>query len=111
LRIGSSFPEPRNRRMLSTWLSYTDLDHLVTRALLAKDVGHSVVYGVSANRDRWWSTRHTEHLGFAPKDSSEAFRAKVEQQPPAPADEPGSRLQGGAFTAAGPFDNSAAAAS
>lgn len=111
LRIGSSFPEPRNRRMLSTWLSYADLDHLVARALLAKDVGHSVVYGVSANRDRWWSTRHTEHLGFAPKDSSEAFRAKVEQQSPAPADEPGSRLQGGAFTAAGPFDNSAAAAS
>ncbi len=25
MRIGSSFPEPRNRRMMSTWLSYRDL--------------------------------------------------------------------------------------
>lgn len=99
LRIGSSFPEPRNRRMLSTWLSYADLDHLVARALLAKDVGHSVVYGVSNNPQRWWSNRHAAHLGFAPQDSSEVFRAKVEQQ-----DEPESQLQGGAFTTAGPFE-------
>ena len=97
--------------MLHTWLSYADLDHLVARALLAKDVGRSVVYGVSDNKERWWSNRHAEHLGFAPQDSSEPFRAKVEQQPQPSADEPGGRLQGGAFTAAGPFDNSAAAAS
>ncbi|PHN24500.1 NAD(P)-dependent oxidoreductase [Pseudomonas sp. ICMP 460] len=104
LRIGSSFPEPRNRRMLSTWLSYADLDHLVARALLAEGVGHSVVYGVSNNKQRWWSNRQAAHLGFAPQDSAEAFRAKVEQLPQPAADEPGSLLQGGAFTAAGPFE-------
>lgn len=101
LRIGSSFPAPRNLRMLSTWLSYADLQHLVARALLASEVGHSVVYGVSGNRDLWWSNRHAEHLGFAPQDSSEVFRAEVEQQPCPAAD---SLFQGGAFTAAGPFD-------
>ena len=29
VRIGSSFPEPRDRRMLATWLSYDDLERLV----------------------------------------------------------------------------------
>ncbi|WP_419736143.1 NAD-dependent epimerase/dehydratase family protein [Pseudomonas sp. COR18] len=100
LRIGSSFPEPRNLRMLSTWLSYPDLEHLVERALLTPEVGHSVVYGVSANRDRWWSNRHATHLGFTPQDTSEDFRARIEQQPKP---QPDSLFQGGAFTAAGPF--------
>jgi uronate dehydrogenase len=107
LRIGSSFPEPRNLRMLATWLSYTDLQHLIARALLASDVGHSVVYGVSANRDQWWNNRYAAHLGFAPLDSSEAFRAKVEQQPALAADHPDRLYQGGAFTAAGPFETPA----
>lgn len=103
LRIGSSFPQPRNLRMLSTWLSYPDLEHLVARALLADDVGHTVVYGMSANRDLWWSNRHAAQLGFAPQDSSEVFRAQVERQPKLAADDPNSLFQGGAFTAAGPF--------
>ena len=103
LRIGSSFATPRNPRMLSTWLSYPDLEHLVERALLAPDVGHSVVYGVSANRDLWWSNRHVAHLGFAPQDSSEPFRTHLEQQPKPAANDPDSLFQGGAFTAAGPF--------
>lgn len=104
LRIGSSFPQPRNLRMLSTWLSYADLAHLVERALLAEDVGHTVVYGVSANRDLWWNNRYAAHLGFAPQDSSEQFRARLEQLPQAAADERSALLQGGAFTSAGPFD-------
>lgn len=103
LRIGSSFPAPRNLRMLSTWLSYADLAHLVERALLAENVGHTVVYGVSANRDLWWSNRYAAHLGFNPQDSSERFRTQLEQQHQAAADDATARLQGGAFTAAGPF--------
>ncbi|MFV3406278.1 MULTISPECIES: NAD-dependent epimerase/dehydratase family protein [Pseudomonas] len=103
LRIGSSFPEPRNLRMLSTWLSYADLSHLVERALLAENVGHSVVYGVSDNREVWWSNRHAAHLGFTPQDSSERYRAALELQPKPAADDPNVRWQGGAFTAAGPF--------
>ena len=105
LRIGSSFPQPRNRRMLSTWLSYRDLDHLIERALLAPGVGHTVVYGVSANRTTWWSNRHAAHLGFTPQDSSEAFRDAIERQPEPGEHDPDRRFQGGAFTAAGPFDH------
>ncbi|AKS09115.1 NAD-dependent epimerase/dehydratase family protein [Pseudomonas trivialis] len=104
LRIGSSFPAPRNLRMMSTWLSYADLQHLVERALLSSEVGHSVVYGMSANREQWWNNRHAQHLGFTPQDSSEVFRAEVEQQPRPAADAPDSLFQGGAFTVAGPFN-------
>ncbi|MDA8457321.1 NAD(P)-dependent oxidoreductase [Acidovorax sp. GBBC 3334] len=104
LRIGSSFPEPRDRRMMSTWLSYDDLTQLVQKALFTPDVGHTVVYGASANRDLWWDNHAAAHLGYEPKDSSEPFRAKVEAQPaPAPGDA-GAVYQGGAFTAQGPFE-------
>lgn len=105
LRIGSSFAEPRNRRMMSTWLSYRDLEQLMERALLADDVRHTVVYGVSANRSTWWNNRHASHLGFIPQDSSEAFREKIERQPAPAANDPDLLFQGGAFTAAGPFEN------
>jgi uronate dehydrogenase len=105
LRIGSSFPEPRDRRMLVTWLSYDDLTQLVTRSLFTPNVGHTIVYGASANRDSWWDNSLAHHLGYAPRDSSEVFRAKVETQPlPDPAD-PASQYQGGAFVTTGPFND------
>ena len=47
LRIGSSFPEPKNRRMLATWLSYDDLERFVVASLTAPVVGHSIIYGTS----------------------------------------------------------------
>lgn len=103
IRIGSSFPEPQNRRMLSTYLSYRDLTELIGRALFTPQVGHTVVYGVSANRDVWWDNRLAAHLGFQPQDSSEPFRAKVEAQPPYAEDDPTGLYHGGAFVQAGPF--------
>lgn len=103
IRIGSSFPEPQNRRMMSTWLSYDDLTALIEKALFTPDVKHTVVYGMSANRDIWWDNTQAAHLGFVAKDSSEPFRAKVEAQPPVAADDPNAIYQGGAFTAQGPF--------
>jgi len=103
LRIGSSFPEPKDRRMMVTWLSYDDLTDLVTRSLFTPDVGHLIVYGASANRDRWWNDDAARILGFVPQDSSERFRAQVEAQAPLAADDPAARYQGGAFVKAGPF--------
>jgi len=105
LRIGSSFPEPRDRRMLITWLSYRDLTELVRCCLFAPRLGHTVVYGVSANRDRWWDNSKAAHLGFAPQDSSEPFRAKVEAQAPLNPADPAAQYQGGAFVEAGPFES------
>ncbi|WP_295536769.1 NAD(P)-dependent oxidoreductase [uncultured Pseudacidovorax sp.] len=103
IRIGSSFPEPANRRMMSTWLSYDDLTRLVEKSLFTPEVGHTVVFGASANRDLWWDNRTAAHLGWVPQDGSEVFRAKVEAQPPVAADDPNAIYQGGAFTAQGPF--------
>ena len=105
LRIGSSFPEPKDRRMLATWLSYDDLEHLVVASLTAPVVGHSVVYGVSANATTWWDNRSAAHLGFRPQDSSEPFRAAAEaRQPKLDQDDPAVIFQGGAFVALGPYD-------
>jgi uronate dehydrogenase len=106
LRIGSSFPEPRDRRMLVTWMSHRDLTELVRCCLFAPNLGHTVVYGVSANRDHWWDNSKAAHLGFVAQDSSEPFRAKVEAQAPLNPADPAARYQGGAFVEAGPFDPS-----
>ena len=103
IRIGSSFPEPLNRRMMSTWLSFRDLTTLVEKSLFTPDVKHTIVYGVSANRDVWWDNSAAAHLGYVPQDSSEQFRAKVEAQPPVAPTDPNAIYQGGGFTAQGPF--------
>jgi uronate dehydrogenase len=106
IRIGSSFPEPANRRMMSTWLSYRDLTSLIEKSLFTPDVKHTVVYGMSNNRDVWWDNSAAAHLGFVAQDSSEVFRDKVEQQPPVAPTDPNAIYQGGAFTAQGPFGDS-----
>jgi uronate dehydrogenase len=104
VRIGSSFPEPLDRRMMATYLSYDDLTELMRCALQTPNVGHTIVYGASDNRDSWWDNSKAAHLGWQPKDSSEPFRAKVEAQPQVPADDPMMVYQGGRFVTHGPFD-------
>lgn len=104
LRIGSSFPAPRDRRMLATWLSYDDAERLVMAALTAPVVGHSVIYGMSDNALTWWDNTPARHIGFRPQDSSERFRGDIEQrQAPLDASDPATRYQGGAFVRTGPF--------
>ena len=105
LRIGSSFPEPRDRRMLVTWLSYRDLTELVRCCLFAPTLGHTIVYGMSANRDKWWDNSQAAHLGFHPQDSSEPFREKIEALAPLTADDPATIYQGGGFVKSGPFES------
>ena len=82
LRIGSSFPEPKDRRMLATWLSYDDLERLVVACLTAPVVGHTIVYGMSDNATTWWDNTRARHIGYRPQDSSEPFRAAVEARQP-----------------------------
>jgi uronate dehydrogenase len=104
LRIGSSFPVPRDRRMLATWLSYDDAERLVAAALSAPVVGHSIIYGMSDNPLTWWDNTAARHIGYRPQDSSEAFRAEVEQrQQSIDASDPATQYQGGAFVRTGPF--------
>ncbi len=105
LRIGSSFPEPKDRRMLATWLSYDDLERLVVAALTAPVVGHSIVYGMSDNTGVWWDNKTARHIGFRPQDSSEPYRAAVEaRQPSLDLRDPAVTYQGGAFVRMGPFE-------
>ena len=105
LRIGSSWPVPTDRRMLSSWLSYDDLERLLVAALSAPVVGHSVIYGMSDNRSTWWDNSKSNHIGFKPQDSSEPWRAEVEAaQPYVDPSRPEVRCQGGQFVTLGPFE-------
>lgn len=107
VRIGSCFPEPRDRRMLSTWLSPRDFVSLVKAVFEAPLTGNLMVYGVSANRQTWWSNDHAAFLGWHPQDSSERFRAAIEARlPPEERHDPAVRYQGGGFAAAGHFEDS-----
>ncbi|MCK8785870.1 NAD(P)-dependent oxidoreductase [Roseomonas sp. NAR14] len=98
IRIGSSFPEPADRRMLSTWLSYDDLCRMVAAAVTAPAVAHSVVWGASDNPASYWGRDHRDRIGWQPEDSAEPFRAKVEGRLGDPVSE---RYQGGGYTSAG----------
>jgi len=103
IRIGSSFPEPRDRRMLATWLSYDDLERLVMAALTAPVVGHSIIYGTSDNQASWYDNSLAKHIGFKPQDSSDVFRAAVEErQPVLDRADPAVIHQGGGFVKAAP---------
>ncbi len=106
LRIGSSFPTVRDRRMLATYLSYDDLVELVRCALFAPHVGHTVIFGASDNSRKWWDNTGAAHLGFAPRDAADVHRERVEAtSPPLDPDDPVGIYQGGAFVRAGPFDD------
>ncbi len=104
VRIGSSFPEPKDRRMLATWLSFDDLERLVVAALAAPAVGHTVMYGMSDNRLTWWDNTSARHVGYRPQDSSEPFRPAVEaRQQRIDLGDPAAIFQGGGFVKQGPF--------
>jgi uronate dehydrogenase len=104
LRIGSSFPEPKDRRMLATWMSFDDLERLVISCLNSPVVGYGIIYGMSDNNHVWWDNTHAKHIGYKPLDSSEPYRAKVEaEQPKLDLTDPAVIYQGGGFVKAGPF--------
>lgn len=77
VRIGSCCPEPTTVRMLSTWLSPADAARLLHAALTAPDVGHTVVYGSSANTRLWWDLSSARALGYEPQDDSEPYAAEL----------------------------------
>ncbi|MDR5782235.1 NAD(P)-dependent oxidoreductase [Caballeronia sp. LZ065] len=104
IRIGSVFPEPKDRRMMASWMSHDDFHELLRCSLFTPDVGHTIVFGTSANAHTWWDNRCAAHLDFVPHDSSEPFREKIEATPPPLPTDPVAVLQGGAFTTIGPFE-------
>jgi uronate dehydrogenase len=77
IRIGSCFPKPQNRRMLSLWLSYPDCCRLIDVGLDA-DYAYEIVYGVSRNTRAWWDNSNAFRLGYVPEDNAEVFAAELE---------------------------------
>ncbi|WP_322052922.1 NAD-dependent epimerase/dehydratase family protein [Paraburkholderia bannensis] len=104
LRIGSSFAEPKNPRMLITYLSYRDFIELVRCSLFTERVGHAIVYGVSDNPATWWNNTKVSFLGYRPRDTSMAFGSNF------PANrrnsehtDPARLFQGGSFVLGAPI--------
>ncbi|TQJ48201.1 NAD-dependent epimerase/dehydratase family protein [Streptomyces sp. SLBN-115] len=77
VRIGSCFAEPTSVRMLSLWMSPADGARLFHAALTAENVGHTVVYGSSANTRLWWDLGTARALGYEPQDDSEPYAEKL----------------------------------
>ena len=104
VRIGSSFAEPRDRRMLASWLSFDDLHRLITACLTTPVLGHSIIFGMSNNAVTWWDNSKARHVGYVPKDSSDVFKEAVYARTTAPdLNDPAVQFQGGGFVKAGPF--------
>lgn len=103
LRIGSSYAEPKDRRMLATWLSFDDLERLVVSALTAPIVGHTIIFGMSDNQTSWWDNTHAKHIGYRALDSSDVFRHEVEaRQPHIDRHDKAALFQGGDFVKIAP---------
>ena len=104
VRIGSSYPEPKDRRMLATWLSFDDLHRLITACLTTPVLGYSIIFGMSDNAVTWWDNSRARHIGYVPQDSSDVFRDAVYAKTSAPdLSDPVAIYQGGGFVKAGPF--------
>ena len=102
LRIGSSYAEPTDRRMLATWLSFDDLHRLITACLTTPVLGHTIMYGVSNNAVSWWDNSTVRHVGFVPQDSSDGFREDLYARTQAPdLNDPTVQFQGGVWVMAG----------
>jgi uronate dehydrogenase len=106
LRIGSCFEEPRDRRMLATWMSYRDFIELIDRSLHVSRTGYLVVYGISDNDEVFWDNKAARVLGYRPQDNAEMFREKIEANTPTPNPADAAvRFVGGGFCAAGHFED------
>lgn len=106
IRIGSSFPEPTDRRHLITWLSFNDCRQMVEKSLSVPRVGFMIAYGMSNNSEAFWDNRTAAALGYRPQDSADDYRAQVvantTQGDP---NDPAVRFQGGSFCAAGHYED------
>ena len=90
LRIGTFGSRPPDHRSMASWLSPADCATLVDRCLRSPDLGYAMIWGVSANRDRWWSLANP--VGYHPE--SDAAEHQPAQAPELPTD----ALVGGVFT-------------
>jgi uronate dehydrogenase len=93
LRIGTCADEPPDLRSLATWLSPDDCARLVDACLHSERLTYSVIWGVSANRHRWWSLAAGLELDYKPADDASLLRPDWSAEPRGNADD----LVGGGF--------------
>ena len=99
VRIGSSFPEPVDERMLATWFSYADLARLMVACIEAPRTGCAIVWGNSANSRTWWRDDARAELDWVPQDTADIFVGTVAGK--VTADPVVELNQGGAYCAMG----------
>lgn len=104
-RIGSCFPEPKDRRMLATWMSARDMWRLLDRFLKVPRLGCPVVYGVSNNDEQWWDNSKVAYLGWQPQDNSATFAHKHPDLPAEDPSDPAVKYVGGNFAKVGHFED------
>lgn len=92
LRIGTFAATPPDARSMATWLSPADCARLVDACLRTDRLGFALVWGVSANSGRWWSTDAGRALGYSPLDDASLV------QESGPAAQASDLLVGGGFT-------------
>ena len=105
VRIGSCFPAPKDRRMMSTWISSGDMLRLIGCMLDVPRLGCPIVYGVSDNDECWWDNSETAYLGWKPKDSSAQFAHLFADEPAQAPNDPAVVFQGGGFAKVGHFED------
>lgn len=93
LRIGTFADTPPDSRSMATWLSPADCARLVDACLRTDQLGFALVWGVSANRGRWWSLEGGRQLGYHPSDDADRHRSE-----PAATAQASDLLVGGGFT-------------
>jgi uronate dehydrogenase len=96
VRIGTVAERPTTPRHLSTWLSPRDAVELFYRCLVARELTFTVVYGTSANQNRWWDPGPVERLGYRPVDNAEWWAFEVNRTIADP-NESGKGPQGGSY--------------
>ena len=98
IRIGNVAEEPLDVRRLAIWISPRDLAQLVSIGLEHPDIRFEIVYGMSDNERAWWDNSNARRLGYAPRDRSEDFAAKVLPEHSADTGDPlADARQGGTF--------------
>jgi uronate dehydrogenase len=106
VRIGSCFEEPREPRMLATWLSPDDFIGLIERVFSVPRLGCPIIYGASGNDESWWDNREVAWLGWRPKDNAERYRARFSADDVRQGgDRPAVIFQGGGFAEKGHFED------
>jgi uronate dehydrogenase len=94
LRIGTFAERPPDPRSQASWLAPADCARLVDACLRSASLDYALIWGVSANRERWWSLAAGERLGYRPQEDASRYRSP-DPQPGVPLD-----LVGGMFTEA-----------